>query len=67
KGLFGITPNGLISLVSDLAPIRVSDKELTRPSGLYGLLQLHDSGMADRRFLIPDDLDEKCFALNILP
>ncbi|CAN7948115.1 unnamed protein product [Ixodes hexagonus] len=64
KGLIGITPNGFISLVSDLSPGRVSDNKLTRQSGLYDLLEPHDSM---RSFLIREDLDQKGVTLNVPP
>lgn len=67
KGLIGITPNGFISLVSDLAPGRISDKEITKDSGLYKMLDRGDSVMADRGFLIEDALSEVGVKLNIPP
>ncbi|XP_072142903.1 uncharacterized protein [Dermacentor andersoni] len=67
KSLLGITPNGFISFVSDLSPGRISDKEITRKSGLYDLLEPGDSVMADRGFLISDDLNEIGVSLNVPP
>lgn len=67
KGLIGISPNGFVSFVSDLAPGRMSDKALTKRSGLYKMLDRGDSVMADRGFLIEEDLAEVGAALNIPP
>lgn len=67
KGLIGVTPNGFVSLVSDLAPGRVSDKVITNESGLYSKLQPGDSVMADRGFLIEQSLQEIGVGLNIPP
>ncbi|XP_040356070.1 uncharacterized protein LOC121046181 [Ixodes scapularis] len=47
KGLLGITPNGFVSFVSDLAPGRVSDKALTAWSGLC---QRHTHGATTLTF-----------------
>ncbi|XP_064470112.1 uncharacterized protein LOC135384858 [Ornithodoros turicata] len=67
KGLIGITPNGLISFISDLSPGRISDRDIVRLSGLYNLLEPGDSVMADRGFLIANDLEERGVKLNIPP
>lgn len=67
KGLIGITPNGFVSFVSNLAPGWLSDKEITKHSGLYKLLEQGDSVMADRGFLIEDDLRELGVKLNRPP
>ena len=53
KLLVGVTPNGVISFLSDLWGGRISDKELTKRSKLLDLIQPGDSIMADRGF----DLD----------
>ncbi|XP_064487003.1 uncharacterized protein LOC135399152 [Ornithodoros turicata] len=65
KGLIGIAPNGMITFVSDLAPGRLSDKAITRNSGPYSVLDKGDSVMADRGFLIKDDLENIGVDLNI--
>ena len=56
KALVGISPSGAVIFVSDLYPGSISDKELTRKSGLLHLLQKGDSVKADRGFDIQDDL-----------
>ena len=48
KALVGISPSGAITFVSKLFPGSISDRELTRRSGLLDLLQPGDSVMADR-------------------
>lgn len=53
--------------MSDLAPGRISDKEITNDSGLYNMLNKGDSVMADRGFLIEDALMEVGVKLNIPP
>ncbi|XP_065062453.1 uncharacterized protein LOC135689233 [Rhopilema esculentum] len=58
KGLLGISPAGAVSFVSELYTGRTSDKNATRNSQLYGLLEKGDSVMADRGFDIESDLPE---------
>lgn len=67
KGLIGISPDGVITFVSSLYPGSISDKELTRQSGILDLLQSGDSVMADRGFDIEDDLILRGVRLNIPP
>lgn len=67
KGLIGITPNGFVAFVSDLAPGRISDKVLTQSCGIYKLLEAGDSVMADRGFTIQEELEEIAVQLNIPP
>ena len=55
-GLVGISPDGVIAFVSSLFPGCISDKELTRKSGILDLLKPGDSIMADRGFNIEEDL-----------
>ena len=58
KLLVGVTPNGVISFLSDLWGGRISDKELTKRSKLLDKIEKGDSIMADRGFdiktLMPD-------------
>ena len=65
KGLVGISPEGVITFVSSLFPGCISDKELTRRSGLLHLLEPGDSVMADRGFDIEEDLLLRGVQLNI--
>ena len=67
KVLIGISPSGVITFVSKLYAGSISDKELTRCSGIMDLLQPGDSVMADRGFDIQDDLALQGVRLNIPP
>ncbi|XP_011403458.1 PREDICTED: uncharacterized protein LOC100636450 [Amphimedon queenslandica] len=67
KVLIGISPDGVVTFISSLYPGFISDKELTRQSGIYTLLEPGDSVMADRGFNIEDDLILKGVQLNIPP
>ena len=67
KGRIGITPNGFISLATELVPGRMSDRDVTIHSVLIDKLQPGDSVMADRGFLIDDILATKRVGLNIPP
>ena len=51
--------------ISDFYPGSISDKELTRCSGILDLLEEGDSVMADRGFDIKEDLDLLGVRLNI--
>ena len=67
KVLIGISPSGIITFVSKLYAGSISDKELTRCSGIMDLLQPGDSVMADHGFDIQDDLALRGVKLNIPP
>ena len=67
KVLVGISPSGVITFVSKLYAGSISDKELTRNSGILDLLEPGDSVMADRGFDIQDDLALLGVRLNIPP
>ena len=56
KFLIGITPNGLISFVSDCYGGRASDKFIVMDSRFMNHLESFDQVMADRGFKIRDDL-----------
>ena len=67
KGLIGISPSCAVTFVSKLFPGSISDKELTRQSGLLDMLQRGDSIMADKGFDIMEDLAPIGLKLNIPP
>lgn len=67
KGLVGISPDGVITFVSSLFSGSISDKALTRKSGVLDLLEEGDSVMADRGFDIEEDLLLIGATLNMPP
>ena len=67
KALVGISPDGVVTFVSSLFPGCISDKALTRESGILDLLEEGDSVMADRGFEIEEDLLSIGACLNIPP
>ncbi len=66
KGLIGISPSGSVTFISDQYPGNISDKELTRQSGLVELLE-GDSIMVDRGFDIGDIVNVKGVRVSIPP
>ena len=67
KGLVDISPDGSVTFISSLYPGSISDKELTKRSGILDLLEPGDSVMADREFEIEEDLLLIGVKLNIPP
>lgn len=67
KALVGISPSGVITFVSKLYAGSISDKELTRSSGILDMLEPGDSVMADHGFDIQEDLALLGVRLNIPP
>ncbi|XP_040071801.1 uncharacterized protein LOC120844216 [Ixodes scapularis] len=68
KGLVGISPNGLVTFVSELYMGSVSDKEIVIKSGLITMpFDQGDSVMADKGFKIADLLKHLGVTLNIPP
>ena len=67
KCLVGIAPHGSVTFVSSLYQGSISDKEITRRSGILSLLEEGDEVMADKGFLIQDLLEPKKATLTIPP
>jgi hypothetical protein len=65
KALIGITPSGAISFISQLYSGSISDKHITRISGILNLLEPGDGVMVDKGFKIEDLLGEKDCSLVI--
>ena len=56
KCLIGISPDGTITFISSLFPGSISDKVLTKKSGILDLIASKDTVMADHGFDIEDDV-----------
>ncbi|XP_057306739.1 uncharacterized protein LOC130644953 [Hydractinia symbiolongicarpus] len=56
KFLFGISPTGYITFLSDCYGGRASDKFICNDSGFFELLEYGDNIMADRGFQITEEL-----------
>ncbi|XP_021168882.1 uncharacterized protein stox2b isoform X2 [Fundulus heteroclitus] len=67
KGLIGVAPCGLVTFILALYTGCISDKEITKVSGILPLLELGDEVMADKGFLIQDLLQEVGAKLIIPP
>ena len=66
KALVAITPSGAVYFISDLFSGNISDKRLVAECGMLKLLEVGDSIMADRGFLIEDILPPG-ITLNVPP
>lgn len=67
KGLVVCAPNGFVTFVSNLAPGRLSDKDLTLECGVLDKFEKGRALLADRGFLIQDACDARGIHLNIPP
>ena len=68
KFLVGIAPHGSVTFVSSLYQGSISDKEITRRSGVLSLrTQEGDEVMANKGFLIQDSLEHQKATLAISP
>ena len=67
KGLIGVSPTGACIFVSSLYTGGISDKEITRCSGILELIEPGDSVMADKGFDISYELFIRGCKLNIPP
>ncbi|KAH8031574.1 hypothetical protein HPB51_019195 [Rhipicephalus microplus] len=67
KGLVVCSPNGFVMFVSDLSSGRLSDKALTKASGVLEKFSPGRSLMADRGFTIEEECKELSLHLNIAP
>ena len=67
KSLIGISPSGIVTFVSDLYPGSISDKQITKKSGLMDLCETGDAIMVDKGFLISDLTTPKGVDLIIPP
>ena len=65
KALIGVSPTGAISFVSELYGGNISDKEITKRSGILKMMERGDEVMADRGFLIEDLVRPYGIRLNI--
>ena len=67
KGMFGITPAGAVSFFSALYCGSISDKEISRCSGIIELLDSKDDVMADKGVILRELLATKECNLIIPP
>ncbi|XP_009304950.3 uncharacterized protein isoform X1 [Danio rerio] len=67
KGLLGVAPCGAVTFISRLYTGSISDKEITRRSGILSLLEPGDEVMADKGFTIGDMITNVGATLIIPP
>jgi ribosomal protein S15P/S13E len=67
KALVGVTPNGVVSFISDLWAGSISDKQLVIKSGMLDLCEQGDAIMGDKGFLISDLTTPRGLQLIIPP
>ncbi|KAG1937635.1 hypothetical protein F2P79_018094 [Pimephales promelas] len=67
KGLIGIAPCGVITFISKLFTGSISDREITRQSGILSLFEPGDACMADKGFVIDQMLSDVGATLIIPP
>ena len=67
KVLIGCDPSGNAVFISDAFEGSVSDKDICQQSGFYDWIQKGDQVLADRGFLIEEELRAKGAFLNIPP
>jgi len=67
KSLVGISPAGVITYISDLWAGSISDKQITKESGIVQLCEPGDSIMTDKRFTISDLTTPLGIGLTIPP
>ena len=67
KALIGITPNGVLSFVSDLWLGSISDQQIVLKSGLLDLLEKGDAILADKGFDMAKHTAERGIELIIPP
>ena len=67
KALSGVSPQGLVTYVSNLWGRRATDRAITENCGILDLIEPGDDVMADRGFGIEDLLAAKKATLNIPP
>ena len=67
KALIGVSPQGLVTYVSNLWGGRATDRAITENCGILDLIEPGDDVMADRGFGIEDLLAAKKATLNIPP
>ena len=67
KGLVGIAPHQAITFISQLYTGNMSNIEISKTSDFLSLLEVGDSVMGDKGFILKKDLEKIQVALNIPP